>query len=331
MTAQTSNTEKVKEVIELDPFNNEYVYDIGVSDTHPYFFANDILVHNSCFFSAWPKIQESDPNPESWTKERFIEYYDQIAENTNKSFPAFMKRAFNCTDQNSQIIKAGRETIGDRGIFITKKRYAINNFDKEGKRLDVDGKPGKIKAMGLDLKRADTPKYIQNFLMDILKMVLAGQEKDVIIQHIRQFKIELADKPSWHKGSPKGVNKLTYYATQEKNSKTGKANMPGHVRAALNWNWLRTVNHDFHSMEITDGAKVVVCKLKTNQYGFTSVAYPVDEPHLPEWFTSLPFDDKLMEQLLVEEKTENLLGVLNWDLRLNCETNSTVNSLFSFD
>jgi intein/homing endonuclease len=70
MTTQTSNTEKVKEVIELEPFNDEYVYDIGVSDTHPYFFANDILVHNSCFFSAWPKIQESDPNPESWTKER---------------------------------------------------------------------------------------------------------------------------------------------------------------------------------------------------------------------------------------------------------------------
>jgi len=45
--------------------------------------------------------------------------------------------------------------IGDRSLFITKKRYAINIFDKEGKRKDVNGKAGDIKAMGLDLKRAD--------------------------------------------------------------------------------------------------------------------------------------------------------------------------------
>ena len=34
--------------------------------------------------------------------------------------------------------------------FITKKRYAMLVFDNEGKREDVDGKAGKIKAMGLD-------------------------------------------------------------------------------------------------------------------------------------------------------------------------------------
>jgi hypothetical protein len=49
--------------------------------------------------------------------------------------------------------------IGDCSIFITKKRYAINIFDKEGKRKDVNGKNGDIKAMGLDLKRADTLVY----------------------------------------------------------------------------------------------------------------------------------------------------------------------------
>jgi hypothetical protein len=37
-------------------------------------------------------------------------------------------------DQTAVIIKGGRELIADRGLFITKKRYAVNIFDLEGKR-----------------------------------------------------------------------------------------------------------------------------------------------------------------------------------------------------
>ena len=65
--------------------------------------------------------------------------------------------------RKAEIIKGGREVCGDRGLFITKKRYAINIYDAENKRTDANGAM-KVKAMGLDLKRADTPKYVQDFL-----------------------------------------------------------------------------------------------------------------------------------------------------------------------
>jgi hypothetical protein len=116
----------------------------------------------------------------------------------------------------------------------------------------------------------------------------------------------------------------------EANSKKGKENMPGHVRAALNYNYLRRVYNDNYSMKIVDGMKVVVCKLKPNALGFTSVAYPTDELRLPTWFTELPFDDEEMEKTLVDEKIDNLLGVLNWDIRSNTDVKSTFDSLFSF-
>jgi hypothetical protein len=106
--------------------------------------------------------------------------------------------------------------------------------------------------------------------------------------------------------------------------------MPGHVRAALNYNYLRRVNSDQYSQKIIDGMKVIVCKLKPNPLGFTSVAYPVDELRLPKWFCELPFDDQAMEQTLVDEKIDNLLGVLDWDIRSNTDTNSTFDDLFSF-
>jgi len=301
--------------------------------TDQYQHDGDAIIYgdtDSCYFTIYPMIKEQVEKGEiNWSKEACIKLYDNIADEVNDSFPAFMERAFHCPRKNGAIIKAGRELIGDRALFIAKKRYAINIFDHEGKRQDI-GKSGKIKAMGLDLKRADTPKYVQNFLMEVLGMTLAGHERDEIVEKIRNFKKWLSEQDSWTKGSPKSVNKLTYYHEQEIKSKTGKANMPGHVRGALNYNYLRKMNGDNYSQKIVDGMKVVVCSLKPNPLGFTSIAYPTDELRLPEWFKKLPFDDVDMEEKLVDKKIDNLLGVLNWQINEDIMTNSSVNDLFSF-
>jgi hypothetical protein len=110
-----------------------------------------------------------------------------------------------------------------------------------------------------------------------------------------------------------------------------KINMPGHTRASINWNYLRRMNGDNYSMKIVDGMKIVVCKLKDNPLGITSIAYPVDEIRLPDWFKELPFDDAAMEQALVDEKIENIIGVLNWNLRETTNIRSTFQDLFSFE
>ena len=130
------------------------------------------------------------------------------------------------------------------------------------------------------------------------------------------------------KGSPKRANNITDYSEKEK--KAGKANMPGHVRASINWNTLKRMNSDKYSQQIVDGMKVIVCKLKPNPLGFTSVAYPVDELRLPKWFQDLPFDHAEMESVIINNKIENLIGVLEWDLTSTAETN-TFGSLFSFE
>jgi hypothetical protein len=185
--------------------------------------------------------------------------------------------------------------------------------------------------MGLDLKRADTPKYVQEFLMNVLCMVIQdGKQRDEVIEKVKEFKRVLSAQESWTKGSPKSVNKLTMYGDKEANSAKGRENMPGHVRAALNYNYLRRVHGDQYSQKIVDGMKIVVCKLKPNQLGFTSVAYPVDELRLPQWFCDLPFDDDAMEKTLVDEKVENLLGVLDWDIKSNIDVKSTFSDLFTF-
>ena len=284
---------------------------------------------DSCYFSAYTTLKpQIDAGDLEWNKDVCIGLYDSIADEANASFPAFLEKAFHAPRKNGEIIKAGRELIGDRAIFIVKKRYAINIFDKEGKRKDKDGKLGDIKAMGLDLKRADTPKYVQEFLMDVLEMVLQhGKQRDDVIERVREFKKVMGSQESWTKGSPKSVNNLTKHT--QAFEKTGTCKV-GHARAAINWNYLRRVHGDNYSMQIVDGMKIVVCKLKPNALGFNSIAYPVDELRLPEWFKELPFDDDEMEKTLVDEKIDNLLGVLDWDIKSNIDVKSTFTDLFSF-
>jgi DNA polymerase elongation subunit (family B) len=285
---------------------------------------------DSCYFSAWPVLKkEVEEGRMAWSKEICIQLYDSLADQVNESFPGYMERAFHCPRDMGELIKAGRETVADRGLFITKKRYAVNAIDIENTRLDVNGKIGKTKATGLDLKRSDTPKVIQDFLLEILNKLLAGAQKDELVEHIRAFKYQFMERPGWEKGSPKRVNNLTNYAAEE--AKQGKANMPGHVRAALNWNNLRRMNSDNYSMQIVDGMKTIVCKLKSNALGWTSIGYPTDEQRLPTWFTELPFDNDAMEATVVDKKVDNLLGVLNWDLASATNTENTFTALFSFE
>ena len=280
---------------------------------------------DSVYFSAYPVYKGQIERGEvDWTKDKIIELYDAVAEEVNASFTSFMNNAFNCPSDFGKVIAAGREVVASKGLFITKKRYAALIYDEEGKRKDIDGKPGKMKAMGLDLKRADTPEYMQRFLEEILMQVLLGQGETEINEAINTFRSHFKDRPGWEKGTPKRVNNLTKHT--EVYNKTGRCGV-GHAMAAINWNKFKKAFGDQRSMDITDGMKVIVCKLKSNPMGVTSIAYPTDEMRLPEWFKELPFDDALMESTIIDNKVDNLIGVLNWDIRAS-EQKNTFDSLF---
>jgi DNA polymerase elongation subunit (family B) len=283
---------------------------------------------DSCYFSAYSTLKKDiEKGQIPWNRESVIELYDTIGDTVNGTFVKFMQDAFHCPKTRGDVIKAGREIVASKGLFITKKRYAVLYYDKEGKRADVDG-PGKIKAMGLDLKRSDTPVVIQDFLSAVLTRVLNGETKESVLEYITDFRTEFKTRPGWEKGSPKRANNITDYRDKEK--KAGKTNMPGHVRASLNWNTLKRMMDDKYSMNIVDGAKVIVCKVKDNPMGYTSVAYPVDELRLPQWFKDLPFDDGEMETTVIDEKLENLIGVLEWDIS-STRSDNTFNKLFDFE
>jgi DNA polymerase elongation subunit (family B) len=275
---------------------------------------------DSCYFSAAFMMNEAA------TREDYIKIYDMVADAVNSTFPEFMQKSFNTSLKRGAIIAAGRELVASKMLFIKKKKYGGIIYDHEGTRLDTDNQPGKLKAMGLDLKRADTPKFMQTFLERILMDVLTGATSKEIIDQIKDFRIAFKDRPAWEKGSPKKVSNLTKYRAMmeraasmgvtehRKKGEKAKNTIPGHVRASVNWNNLLDLHGDRFSMRITDGSRIIVCKLLPNLMKMDSVAYPVDEPHLPKWFKELPFDHAAMEEVIIDKKVSNLVGVLNWPL-----------------
>ena len=284
---------------------------------------------DSVYFSAYTSLRaEIDKGDIPWNKDSVVALYDQICEEANTTFPKFMGDAFHCPKSRGEVIAAGREIVAEKGLYITKKRYAALIYDNEGFRTDTDGKPGKVKAMGLDLKRSDTPVFMQEFLSEVLLAVLTGAQEEQVLDMITDFRTKFKARPGWEKGSPKRANNITDYRAKLK--KQGKVNMPGHVRASINWNTLKDLNGDKFSMQIVDGMKVIVCKLKNNPMGYTSVAYPTDELRLPKWFQELPFEDEEMETAIIDKKLDNLIGVLDWDIK-STEQKNTFNNLFDFE
>ena len=283
---------------------------------------------DSVYFSVMPVL----PAESEMDMEGAIKLYDHISDTVSDTFPDYLNKAFNIPHKAGKVMQAGREVVGQAGLFITKKRYAIKCLDIEG--WQPEG--GKLKVMGMDIKRSDTPEFIQDFLEELLDDALSGKTEDSVMKKIKEFKQEFRALPSWQKGMPKRVNNLTPYTEKyerikgmsggnplqrasKKAAVKDEHNMiPGHVSASIHWNYLKDLNADQYSMKITDGAKVIVCRLKNNPLGYTNVAYPVDELHLPDWFKALPFDDDLMEQSVLDQKIKNVLGAMGWDMsRIN--------------
>ena len=299
--------------------------------TGTYDHTGDAVIYgdtDSVYFSAYPTLKaDIDSGKIPWNTENAITLYDQVSEAVDSTFIGMMANSFHCPKSRADVIAAGREIVAKSGLYITKKRYAALVVDNEGFRTDTDGKEGKVKAMGLDLRRSDTPVFMQDFLKELLLMVLTDVPQEDVLERITQFRQEFSERPGWEKGSPKRANKVGHYRRLEE--KQGKANMPGHVRASINWNTLKRMNGDKYSEEIVDGMKVIVCKLKQNPLGYTSVAYPTDELRLPEWFKELPFDDAAMAETIIDNKLDNLIGVLNYPLE-DTKRHNTFTSLFDF-
>lgn len=258
------------------------------------------------------------------TKEEAIAEADAIANHVNDTFPEFMRQTFRCSSEKyDTLIKAGREIVGRRGLFLdAKKKYTI-------RVIDLDGKPVyKLKMMGSELKKVDTPKVIQDFLKSLMEIILDtdevnedGIDKEKVLEDFvnksRKDLVFRVENPITL-GAAKGINNLdSYYAEWERTEKNnmGKCKLPGHVRAAINYNELVQEFEGKGGKLLKSGDKGLIFYLKPNQYAIKSIAIPVDYEHFPKWFDEhFMLDRRLTEEKMIDSKIEGIYDALGWQV-----------------
>src|SRR5687768_13422765 len=69
-----------------------------------------------------------------------------------------------------QKMVMGRDTLSSKGIFCSKKKYILNEYDSEGVRY----KEPKQKIIGLQIIQSSTPKIVKEKLLESLNLIING-------------------------------------------------------------------------------------------------------------------------------------------------------------
>jgi hypothetical protein len=306
---RTSPASAVEEV-----FIDDFVYDIVMKDTTaPYFFGDGILVHNSCYFATGA----DDP-------EDAVLIADHIAEHVNESFVGFVQDYFLVQPEFNSLIKVAREVVADRAVFIAKKKYLMHLYDKEGKRVD------ELKVQGAENKKSSTPAPIREFLNTITNMILRDNcTKDEVFKYVHESRDSLFTDfdDLIEMGVAQSANKIEFYTEQLENGL--RPNIPGHVRAAIQYNECLDMFKDYVNPRIYGGDKIKVYHLEENQFRFKTLALPSDSDSFPPWFKEyFRLNKQVMEEKLIEKKLERLFNALDWPLPTRAEI--VANSLLEF-
>ena len=264
---------------------------------------------DSCYFRVFDVVKD---NLTHLSKQELLDKTvlraDEIADLINESFEEFMKDSFLCTGEYAQRIKAGREIVATRGIFVTPKRYMLLVADEEGKRV-FDGASDKLKVMGLDTKKTSLPKYIQVALNDFMGRFLRGEDWETIAADIVDFKDNMLKSDISLLGLPKSINKVELYLQALVADPAG-ARLPGGPRAAIYYNRKLDEYGDKESLRITSGMKCRIFYLKKAEGKFKAIAVPTDLKTLPTWFGDIRVDIELQVKKLVDAPLENILRVI---------------------
>lgn len=207
----------------------------------------------------------------------YISIADEVGDVINDSFPDFIQHAFNIPKDRKNSITTGREIVSDRSLFLSKKRYIMHVIDDEGERVD------KLKIMGVEIKKSNTPDVVKDMLLDVVNMILDGLDGHVILSNIKKMKRDYQDEEIKRIATPmscKGIRK-----GEEAYAETGSLKgIPWHVRAAMFYNSQCSVT----DKKVVAGDKIGIVYIKNPKSKY--IAYPIDINNFPSFMDELIVD-----------------------------------------
>jgi len=281
---------------------NDYLNKICGTENYDYSFYSDT---DSCYVTFDPLVEKFYKN---MPKEKIVEVIDKVCKDKiEKVLDKECTQLAKDTNAFEQKIFFKREAIADRGIWIAKKRYALNVYNNEG----VQYKEPKLKVMGLEIVRSSTPEPVRNALKEAVKLVLNYEEKD-LQAYIANFEKAFSKMPPEEIAFPRTCNGVEKYSDK---SNIYKSATPIHVRGSLLYNfYLKQNNLDKKYQEIKEGDKIKFIYLKEpNTIKENCIAFIAGIP--VEFNLQKYIDyDTMFEKAFLEPLT-TILNSVNWSAK----------------
>lgn len=110
---------------------------------------------------------------------------------------------------SKNLMNAERELIGNAGIWLAPKKYAVHMLDKSGERYSEP----KLKVTGIEIVRSSTPAVVKPFLREILKKIL---NKEDIVKYLKNCKKEYLKFTPEQMAFPRSANNISGYYKEGK-------------------------------------------------------------------------------------------------------------------
>lgn len=243
---------------------------------------------------------------ENAPKEKVVAYLDDVAANVLQPFidKQYLALAKTLNAKNHMFMK--RECIADKGIWMGKKRYALNVYNEEG----VAYTEPKIKIVGSEAVRSSTPRPCRDAIKQSFKIFMNDTESD-LIAFINKFRAEFNQMPFEDIAFPRGVSEVERF---KDNNTLYKKGTPQHCKAAIVFNdFIKRKGFDKEFEPISDGAKIKFC--------YMSEPNPIRSPvfavtkYLPDSFGLNKYIDYQMQfEKSYLSVIRNIADIVNWKI-----------------
>ena len=276
--------------------------------------ANDYIIYidtDSLFMSLEQLVKQQYPlvdmKDTKAVSEAILEITGRIQKYVNTSMDYFAKEFLHTSTHRFNF---KQEVIAKSAFWTTKKRYALDIINREGRMMQ------EIEVKGLDVVRTSFPKVFKDFMTDLLKDILNDVSKEEIDTKILDLKKNIKSFRVADIARPTGVKDITKYSDgtgQPFVSK--KKGTPAHVKAAINYNdYLRHKGLGLKYAKISDGQKIKWVYLGENPFHIEEIAFKdngEDPKEILEFAETYVDREKIYESEM-GNKLIDFYSALNW-------------------
>jgi DNA polymerase elongation subunit (family B) len=200
------------------------------------------------------------------------------------------------------------EAVGDKAIWIAKKKYVVRVHSSEG----VTYATPKMKVMGLEMVRSSTPAFIRGKLKESLYKIFDGTQSDVQ-KFIEETRTEFDKLPITQIAFPRSANSLSEYSDA---ATIYKKATPIQVRGVLLYNnFINKMTLGNRYPLIQEGDKIKFFYLRMpNKFKENIMAIPADGVLPPEFGIDDVVDYNLQFEKSFLSAMEIVLTPIGWSV-----------------